>query len=78
MTVPNPVGPPAEPPAPAPRLLRIAEVCQRLGCSRRQVYNLIRDGRFPRPVRYTPGFVVWPESVVDDWVRTVAAPVALN
>lgn len=77
MKAPDIDRPPAAPAA-APRLLRIDEVARRLGCSKRQIYNLIRERGFPKPIRYTPGFVVWPEPVVDDWIRAVTAAPTLN
>ena len=56
------------------RFLRIDEVAHRLGLSRTGVYELIRDGKFPRGCKVTPHRVCWPASDVDNFIsRQVAA-----
>ncbi|MER9270493.1 AlpA family phage regulatory protein [Mesorhizobium sp. M0643] len=50
------------------QILPIREVCRRVGISRTTVWQLIRDGKFPRLVQITPkrkGFVA---SEVDAWI----------
>lgn len=38
-----------------PTFIRLREVIQRTGLSRTTVYELAATGRFPKPVRLTPG-----------------------
>ncbi len=57
-------------PTPAPdRLLRLREVMERTALSRTAVYDLMEQGRFPRPVRLTKRCVAWPESLVNVWIH---------
>lgn len=58
------------------RVLRIADVCDRVGLSSTTVWRLQRAGRFPPPVRLTDQAVGWRESDVEDWLanRPVASP----
>ncbi|MGV0909573.1 helix-turn-helix transcriptional regulator [Martelella sp. FOR1707] len=50
------------------RLIKISEVVDRVGLSRRSVYNQIARGEFPRPVRLGAQSVAWPEAEIDAWV----------
>lgn len=54
--------------SPSPLLDR-AEVERRTSLSRSGIYDLINQGRFPRPVRLTPNRVAWPEAEVHAWIR---------
>jgi len=58
------------------RVLRIADVCARVGLCSTTVWREQRAGRFPPPVRLTAHAVGWRESDIDDWVanRPVASP----
>ena len=54
------------------RLLRLPEVSKIVGYRRSRLYDLMRLGRFPQPVRLPGGrAVAWPESVVRKWVEAV-------
>lgn len=51
------------------QIIPIKEVCRRVGISRTTVWQLIRDGKFPRLVQITPkrkGFV---DSEIDAWIN---------
>ncbi|RWD14162.1 MAG: AlpA family phage regulatory protein [Mesorhizobium sp.] len=51
------------------QIIPIKEVCRRVGISRTTVWQLIRDGKFPRLVQLTPkrkGFV---DSEIDAWIN---------
>jgi prophage regulatory protein len=57
-------------PSNEPTLLRRPQVEQRTGLPRSSLYEYIKDGRFPRPVRLGPRAVGWLESEVSDWINT--------
>lgn len=50
------------------RLMRMPEVvylCQR---SRTSIYNDVKAGRFPEPIRIGPRAIAWRESDIQDWM----------
>ena len=49
-------------------LLRVTEVCRRVGLSRSMVYARIAIGTFPRPVRVGKKAVRWRASEVAAWI----------
>lgn len=55
------------------KLLRIGEVCQRVGYSRVWLYRLERNGHFPARVQIGPNRVGWLASEVDAWIAAKAA-----
>ncbi len=52
-----------------PRLLKLAEVCERLAISRAHAYNLIHEDRFPVPVVRLGSALRFRESEVDSFLR---------
>jgi prophage regulatory protein len=62
--------------APAPMagdaLLRFPQVAATVGLSRSTVYAMMRDGRFPSPVRLSARCVRWRSSEVSAWVAEQA------
>lgn len=50
------------------RLLRMTAVCERVGLSPSQVYVLIAQGRFPKPVPLSANRVGWVEAEVVAWI----------
>jgi prophage regulatory protein len=50
------------------RLLRRPEVLRAIGLQRAALYELMRAGRFPKPVRITARSVGWIESEVQEWL----------
>jgi len=61
----------ARPAVPRDRLIRLAEVQQMIGCKKSSIYKMLEEGKFPQPIRYSPRLVVWPETVVLQWVQDV-------
>jgi prophage regulatory protein len=59
----------ADTPKPMARIMRRPEVLTLLGIATPTLYEMMRDGRFPRPVRVAAKAVGWPENVVHDWLR---------
>jgi prophage regulatory protein len=51
------------------KILRIKDVCKKIGLSRSTIYELIGEGLFPKSVKLTPRRVGWIESEIDDWIR---------
>ena len=47
------------------RMLRLKDVLQKVGLKRATVYNKIRDGTFPPPVKVSDKTALWPEHEVD-------------
>jgi prophage regulatory protein len=61
-----------EPTKPA-RLLRLPEVLSRIPYRRTRFFELVREGRLPKPVRLPGGrAVAWPEAVIDELVARIS------
>lgn len=59
----------------AEKYLRRPAVEALIGLSRTTIYEMMKRGEFPRPVRITGKAVAWPESAISEWQasRPVAA-----
>jgi prophage regulatory protein len=55
------------------RLIRLAEVQQRVGLSRASIYKRMSEGKFPKSTSLGARCAVWIESEIDDWIAVVAA-----
>ncbi|HEX7326334.1 MAG TPA: AlpA family transcriptional regulator [Rhodanobacteraceae bacterium] len=51
------------------RLIRINEVCKRVGFSHAGIYKLVSSGGFPKQIKIGPRAVCWVESEVDEWIH---------
>lgn len=51
------------------RLLRLADVKDRVGLSRTAIYDAIQQGKFPAPRRLLQRGVCWRESDIDDFIN---------
>lgn len=51
------------------RMLRIAQVMDRVGLSRATIYRRISEGNFPSPVNLGGQSVGWIEVEIMDWLR---------
>ena len=49
--------------------LRLPAVKQRTGFGRSQIYNLIKQGQFPKQIHLGPQSVAWLESEVTEWMK---------
>ena len=49
------------------RFFRIQEVCQFTGLSKGGIYKLIRESKFPSPVKLTGRSSGWPDDQVTHW-----------
>ena len=53
-------------------LLRLPAVLQRVGLGRSAVYDLIKQGKFPSPVK-AGGASAWPDNEIDTWIASLVA-----
>lgn len=53
------------------RLLRLPEVMHRVGLKRSAIYQRMSEGRFPKSRSLGPKCVVWVESEVEEWIRSI-------
>ena len=56
-------------PKPADRWLSLRAVADRLGKSKRTIYNMVKAGEFPKRTVVFHGAHMWSEAVVEQWVR---------
>ena len=59
----------SRPVVPRDRLIRLPDVEGATGCKKSTIYELMKAGRFPKPVRLSARHVAWPESPVLQWVQ---------
>ena len=59
--------------AKAPRLLRLKEVCNRVGYKATKVWQMTRLGEFPAAHKLGPTVTVWREHEVQEWIERRAA-----
>ncbi|NPT36309.1 helix-turn-helix transcriptional regulator [Paraburkholderia xenovorans] len=55
------------------RILRRPEVERVTGISRSLIYQLVKAGSFPKPVRLTANRVGWIAGEIEDWLQAKAA-----
>ena len=51
------------------KLLRLADVRERVPYSRSTIYKLISQGEFPKPISIGARAVAWVESDIDAWIE---------
>ena len=49
--------------------IRLPEVMQRVGLSKSQVYKLIAEDQFPKPVKVSQRISCWVVTEVDTWIK---------
>lgn len=52
-----------------PTILRRDKVQARTGLSRSSIYQMMADGRFPKPISIGVRAVGWLETSVNDWIK---------
>ena len=50
------------------RLLRLPDVIEKVGLGKSSIYDGVRQGTFPAPVKLSRRAVCWPASAVDAWI----------
>ncbi|MEI8715650.1 helix-turn-helix transcriptional regulator [Mesorhizobium sp. ISC11] len=51
------------------QIIAIKEVCKRVGISRTTVWQLTKDGKFPRLVKITPKRKGYVAEEIDAWIK---------
>lgn len=64
-----PAVPGARPVIPRDRLLRLPEVESLTGIKKSTIYELMRQGKFPRHIKLNRRMAMWPETAVLQWVQ---------
>lgn len=59
----------SKPVVPRDRLIRLPEVENLVGCKKSTIYAMVKKGTFMRPIRLSARLVVWPETVVLQWLQ---------
>jgi prophage regulatory protein len=52
------------------KILRIADIVEMTGFSRRTIYNLMDSGEFPKSIHLTRRSIGWPKDDVDAWLQS--------
>jgi prophage regulatory protein len=52
------------------KILRIAGVCEVTGAKPPTIYEWVRKGRFPKPVKLGPRFSGWYSDEVQEWINS--------
>ena len=50
------------------KALRFPKVADKTGLSKTHLYRLVQAGKFPKPIKLSPGVIVWDEAAVDAWL----------
>jgi prophage regulatory protein len=53
------------------RLIKLDEVCRRVGLGKSMIYAMIKEGRFPRPYKISPFASRWSEQEIVAWIADV-------
>lgn len=48
--------------------LRLPAVSEATGLSRSTIYDMMKSGRFPQPIKLSARAVAWPESSIEKWL----------
>jgi prophage regulatory protein len=51
------------------RLLRLPVVEERVGLGKSSIYDLVKRGDFPAPLKLSRRCVAWPEEAIDGWIE---------
>lgn len=50
------------------RIIRMPEVEKTVGLKKSSIYSMVKDGKFPKPVKISQGAKGWFESEVQAWI----------
>jgi prophage regulatory protein len=50
------------------QILRMFEVSDRIGLAKSSIYEQIRKGSFPKPIKLSPRSVGWLEADINSWL----------
>lgn len=51
------------------RLLRLPDVEALVGLRKSSIYDAVKRGEFPRPIRLSRRAVCWPSSAIEAWIQ---------
>jgi prophage regulatory protein len=51
------------------RLLRLPAVEERTGLRKSSIYDAVKRGDFPAPIKLSRRAVCWPASAIDAWIK---------
>jgi prophage regulatory protein len=52
------------------QFLRMPQLKQKVALSRSQIYRLIQQGEFPKPIKLGDKIAVWVDSEINEWMTT--------
>lgn len=64
---------PESKPAPSKLLYRVHDLVEALGMSRPHLYQLVKRGEFPKPIKLGARAVAWPAQAIEAWIAGRAA-----
>lgn len=53
------------------RLIKLAEVCRRIGLGKSMIYAMTKEDRFPAPCKTSPFASRWSENEIVAWIADV-------
>jgi len=51
------------------RLIDLIETTTLVRCKKSTIYTLMKQGKFPKPIKLGSRMVAWPESLVYQWIQ---------
>jgi prophage regulatory protein len=58
-----------QPQTPTRQALRVNSVVSRTGISKTHLYRLVKDGKFPAPIKLSEHVSAWDAELVDNWLK---------
>ena len=55
------------------KLMTVKEVCEALGLSRVTIWRMVKDGKFPKPIKVSERKRVWPVTDVEGYLNKLEA-----
>jgi prophage regulatory protein len=52
------------------RFIRMPDLKSKVGLSKSQIYKLIQQGEFPRPIKLGDKIAVWTQSEIEEWMSS--------
>ena len=54
------------------KLLRLNDVILQVGMKRSWIFQQVKDGNFPKPIKLSARAVAWYASDIEDWIKSRA------
>jgi prophage regulatory protein len=52
------------------RFIRMPDLRSKVGLSKSQIYKLIQQGEFPKPIKLGDKIAVWAQTEVEEWMSS--------